>query len=150
MILERIKTRNHGRYLVKAPKDYPGIKYQGLYAYEHRVIWWNYNKSLPPKGWHIHHINGDHTDNRIENLEAISASEHVKERHNGGKEPLKYTKLTCYYCKKEYEQMERTVNYRNSTGQVNYFCSKKCQIIVRNKNRMGKKNNYPKNRKSKA
>jgi hypothetical protein len=30
---------------------------------------------------HIHHINGNKTDNRLENLECLSASEHLIERH---------------------------------------------------------------------
>ena len=34
-----------------------------------------------PEGWHIHHKNRDYTDNKIENLECITASEHAKLHH---------------------------------------------------------------------
>lgn len=43
----------------------------------HRVVWEFYNESIP-KGYDIHHINHDKTDNRIENLEIYSKSEHAK------------------------------------------------------------------------
>ncbi len=45
---------------------------------EHRYIWEKQNGRRIPTGFHIHHKNGDSLDNRIENLELISASEHSK------------------------------------------------------------------------
>lgn len=45
--------------------------------YEHRLIWEKYYGEIP-KGFHIHHKNGNKLDNRIENLELISNSEHQK------------------------------------------------------------------------
>lgn len=50
----------------------------------HIVIWeLHYNKTLP-KGYVIHHINGDILDNRIQNLQCISRSAHSKYHHKGG------------------------------------------------------------------
>jgi len=39
--------------------------------------------SLPPAGrrWHIHHKNHDRLDNRLENLELMTVSEHAKHHH---------------------------------------------------------------------
>lgn len=48
--------------------------------FKHRLIWM-LNKGEIPKNYIIHHINGDKKDNRIDNLECISRSEH-KIKHN--------------------------------------------------------------------
>lgn len=45
----------------------------------HRDIWEFHNGTIPA-GHQIHHKNGDPSDNRLENLECVSVSDH-KERH---------------------------------------------------------------------
>jgi hypothetical protein len=42
---------------------------------KHRAIWMRVHGEIP-KGYIIHHINGNKQDNRIENLECISHREH--------------------------------------------------------------------------
>lgn len=58
-------------------KLYPGFKYfkQHTYYLHHKV--WEFYKSKRKNGYHIHHINGNVNDNRIENLEEIESSEHL-------------------------------------------------------------------------
>lgn len=148
MKLNRLKSTQRGRYLVRAPDSYPGIRYSGLYCYEHQAIWWLHYNYLPEKGMHIHHVNGDFTDNRIENLEVIHRKEHSKHKHNGGKQPKQFIELTCAYCRSKFIQRESSVNYRKSLGQAEFYCQKKCQVIASNIGRKGIKLNYPKNRKS--
>ncbi|WP_366522307.1 HNH endonuclease signature motif containing protein [Acidovorax sp.] len=45
----------------------------------HRVVWEHHNGPIPA-GCHIHHINGDKSDNSLENLECLGASEHMRHR----------------------------------------------------------------------
>lgn len=45
------------------------------YALEHRKVMWDAGHRFTTND-HVHHRNGDKTDNRIDNLEVIAASEH--------------------------------------------------------------------------
>ena len=45
------------------------------YALEHRKVLHDAGVAIPP-GHHVHHINGQKDDNRIENLEVLPKSEH--------------------------------------------------------------------------
>lgn len=72
----------------------------GVREYEHRLVWEKYNGEIP-KGYHIHHINGNKQDNRIENLMLIDSSKHSsfhsKNNNLGinskGKEPVNKTSI---------------------------------------------------------
>ncbi len=57
------------------------IKRDGKLLREHRLV---YEREVGPipAGWHIHHVNEDTADNRIENLEALPWPLH-KRRHCG-------------------------------------------------------------------
>jgi len=48
---------------------------RGTHYYEHRAVWSAANGPIPA-GYHIHHINENRKDNRLENLALIAASEH--------------------------------------------------------------------------
>ncbi len=50
--------------------DYPRIR-------AHQWVW-KCHHTMIPKGYHIHHKNEDKSDNRIENLELIEQSRHLK------------------------------------------------------------------------
>lgn len=45
------------------------------FNYEHRYVW-EQNRGPIPNGYVVHHINGDRTDNRIDNLELLKKRRH--------------------------------------------------------------------------
>jgi len=131
--------------MVKVPGHYPTGK---PYDYEHRALWWYHHGDLPPHGWHIHHINGDPSDNRMENLECVHASQHVKKKgHVADLEPAEYTELTCSQCEKKFERLTHHITYGKKQGQEKFYCSHSCHTAYNNQFKKGKKNNYPKDHK---
>jgi len=147
-IFERLPTPKEGGYwIVKVPVHYPTGK---PYDYEHRALWWYHHGELPPSGWHIHHINGDPSDNRMENLQCIHASQHVKMKgHVADLEPAAEEELTCCHCNKKFIKIGHTLTNRRNLGQNHFFCTKSCQVTYQNQFKKGKSTNYPKNRNTK-
>lgn len=52
-------------------------RHNGLRKYMHRYVWEYYNGKIP-KGYEIHHIDFDRSNNDISNLQIVSRSEHRK------------------------------------------------------------------------
>lgn len=77
-------------------RGYRCMMFNGRQVREHRHIWEN-NYGKIPKGYQIHHINGDKLDNRIENLKLMKTGEHTKLHNNGfkkGNQLYKKRKMT--------------------------------------------------------
>lgn len=51
------------------------------------IIWERHHGKVP-KGMIVHHINGDVTNNRIENLKLVTRSEHTKLHPKGSKNSM--------------------------------------------------------------
>lgn len=81
---QRCATNGQGRHVgalgymvVQAGADHPLADSTGR-VYEHRFVAWNAGLLTDP-ALVVHHINGDKQDNRLENLEVLSRSSHIKE-----------------------------------------------------------------------
>lgn len=107
--------------LVKAPEKYPGKTYSRGYCYEHRLKWWQEKGELPEDDEVIHHINGDESDNRISNLEKMSASEHSTHHSNTGRTKVN---LNCPECGKEFQKEKRQTHLVKGGDKT--FCSRQC------------------------
>jgi len=71
------------RKLIFCPK-HPNPDHSGIYCYEYRLIIEKHLGRYLNKNEIVHHINNDVTDNRIENLQLMTQSEHIKLHYNRG------------------------------------------------------------------
>jgi len=93
---------------------------------EHRLIMEDYLKRKLTSNEVIHHINGNTKDNRIENLQVLSNSEHSKLHNKKGNKYAKQKLLKCPTCKKSFYIAEKFYTWKKLNGQINFHCSKKC------------------------
>lgn len=71
---------SHGYVLVRVGSEHP-LCAGNQYAYEHHLVWVSANGPIS-SGYCVHHRNEDKTDNRIENLELLTAAEHQRYHAN--------------------------------------------------------------------
>lgn len=69
---------SNGYVKIRVGKEHPLADPNG-YAYEHLVVWCAAGNPRPPRGWLLHHVNEDKTDNRIGNLELKPRGAHNAE-----------------------------------------------------------------------
>lgn len=73
----------HGRILVYKP-DHPFSSMFKTHVYRYRLVMEDHlGRYLRPEEI-VHHKNGDHSDYRVENLEIMSQSEHIRIHLHGG------------------------------------------------------------------
>ena len=81
-------------------KNEPYLSAQGYLHFNGRAVHrevWSECKGPIPKGYIVHHKNGDKTDNRLENLELMSAADHCR-HHSPRTGTAAPAVLTCAYC----------------------------------------------------
>lgn len=77
--------------------------------YHRHIMELHLGRALTPSE-HVHHINGNSLDNRIENLEVLSSRDHHREHVSGDR--LKNNGLSCFICKnfKSFDKFHRRNN----------------------------------------
>jgi HNH endonuclease len=103
--------------LIVAPAEYPGKKYRGRYAYQHRVVYWQTHGELPPI---VHHDNEEKRDNSPSNLAGKTREAHTAE-HNAERTPK--VVVTCGWCGCSFELVPCKVRSRLKTSRSGLlFC----------------------------
>jgi len=81
----RIVDKREGRVMVYKP-GHPGARIMGgKYIYEYRLVAEQIVGRPLREDEIVHHINGDCTDNRVENLRVMSQSDHAKAHFSSGR-----------------------------------------------------------------
>ena len=90
-------------------------------AYRYQWVWIMAHGPIPPEHA-IHHLNGDMGDDRLENLQLLSASEHRKlhgaENHRRSIQQM--AQWTCHYCGKTFSR------YPRGRNGIRKYCSVDC------------------------
>lgn len=73
-----------GHVKIRVGRGHPLADPNG-WAYEHTVVWVSAGNSRPGQSEVLHHVNGDKTDNRIENLRLMTRAEH-NHLHNASRQ----------------------------------------------------------------
>lgn len=90
------------------------------YQLEHRLVMGKIFGRKLDIDEHVHHVNGDRADNRPENLEVLTSSEHAK-LHNHPQMRSRRVTLDCKWCGAAYER-------RRSRVAESSYCSNRCKL----------------------
>ena len=122
----KILMRNGPYILIIAPSDYPGKSIAAEYAHEHTVVFWRHTRKVPDKGFEIHHLNGNNTDNRFDNLLLVTSA-NSRKLHGAQKSLDAQIIMNCGWCAKELKFLKsavKTRSSRNKSGKI--FCNASC------------------------
>lgn len=92
-----------------------------------RIVWKMYYGEDPPEGMHIDHVNRDRSDNRIENLRAVTNSENVRNSirvlNAKGKPPKKTPEEIARIRKEAGKKTRKAVILINPEGEEMHYSS---------------------------
>ena len=119
-------------YIVVSLPEHPKAM-NGRYVFEHRIVMENFLGRLLESDEHVHHINENRSDNRVENLQVMKVSDHVK-LHNG---ESKLVKMCCVTCNKVFYILECKHKDFSSNSETRlrkfHACSRSCQVTFQQK-----------------
>ena len=135
------KIISKGDYYYCIVKEHPN-RTKNNYVLLHRVIMENHIGKLLNTNEIVHHKNENKKDNRIENLEIFSVSEHSKHhRSNIGRSMLK---LKCPECSTIFVKEKRSTHIGKKQGKYT-CCSPKCRGKFSRKIQLKRETNKVKN-----
>lgn len=112
---------------------YRKVTVNGVVKPEHIVVWENVHGPLP-KGMVIHHINGNGRDNRIENLVAMTVSEHLAHHHalrRQGKDPVDASDPSVIHDREQQRKTHAKYRQVNSGRIKKYYQEHREEAIAR-------------------
>lgn len=112
----------------KRTDGYIQITGNGLNILEHRYVMTQYLGREIHKWEHVHHKNGDRSDNNLDNLELLTIREHGK-LHSRERDLSTWTDCICKQCKTTFVRRSKEVERHPET-----FCSRKCYLDNRRDN----------------
>ncbi len=113
-------TNGCGYIRCKVP-DHPQASKHGGYVYEHRLVMEaELGRYLRPNE-HVHHLNEDKSDNRIENLEVVTDSVHCREHKSTG---ITWAVLRCPSCEAIFIRRRRQTHLVKPNKHT--YCSRSC------------------------
>lgn len=105
-------------------KGYIRLRVEGKCVMEHVLVWERYFGPVP-KGYQIHHIDGNKQNNDIKNLQLVTSLEH-KRIHAGCKFVVDEWYKPCSVCGK-YKRCDKE-NWYYSNGWITSSICKECYI----------------------
>ena len=118
--IEGIVSKGDYNYAIVPEHPY-AIEYG--YVLEHRIVMENHLGRLLDPSEVVHHINECKKDNRVENLEILTSSEHAK--HHMLQHGRKMVELKCPECNQIFV-IERRQSYLAKNGEYT-CCSRSCR-----------------------
>lgn len=112
----------------KHAEGYKRVLIEGKLVLEHRFIMEQHLGRKLDKNEVVHHINGNKEDNRVENLEILTASQHAIE-HAKERVQSSTIELNCPSCNKKFQKKMNKYRYAIKMGYKSIYCSRKCKGI---------------------
>jgi hypothetical protein len=119
------KTVVHNGYILVYCPEHPRAWKRTLigYVYAHRIVIEISLGRILLSTEHVHHINEDRSDYRVENLQVMSNAAHA--RFHRLQKPAEVVSLVCPSCQGQFSRSRRKTFLRNKRIKRS-FCSRQC------------------------